>query len=282
MIDLHSHSIFSDGTETPEALALLGDRAGLTALALTDHDTLDGLPRFLAMQDRVRPRLVPGIELSCRFLGREVHILGLLLDPASPALRARVEGLRLRREARNAAMIGRLQAMGLPITAEDVAKLAPTRLVSRAHIARALVAAGAAHSPQDAFQRLVGDGCPGHVAFHELSPRDAADWIMEAGGIAVLAHPGRTFGRAFRWGEAMADLKAMGIRGLEAHYADYGPEEERTFVALARDLDLARSGGSDFHGANKPGIALGTGRGRLQVPDEVLRELQDRAGPLPA
>ena len=278
MIDLHSHSIFSDGTDTPEALALAGHELGLTALALTDHDTLAGLPRFLAMQARVDTLLVPGIELSCRFLGRSLHLLGLFVDCLDPAFMARVQGMGSQRMARNREMVSRLQAMGLPITWEAVAAAAPTELISRTHFARALVHCGAAGSPQDAFQRFVGDHAPAFVPFPELSPREAALWIKQAGGVAIVAHPGRGVPRNFRWDEAMAELKAQGVQGFEAHYPDYGPLEHRYFMDLARDLDMVATGGSDYHGGNKPGQGLGVGRGSLHVPDQILERLQGLRG----
>lgn len=276
MIDLHCHSIFSDGTDDPETLARQAAALGLAALALTDHDTLAGLPRFLAMQPQVPTRLVPGLELSCRFRGLELHVLGLLVDPLDPALQGRIDRLRRRREERNDRMIHRLQALRIPITLQDVKAVAPTPLLSRVHFAKALVQRGAAGSRQDAFARIIGDGCPGHVPFEPLSPGEAAGWIREAGGVAVLAHPGRSAGRNFRWDEAMAELKAEGIEGFEAYYGEYGPAEQRYFCELARQLDMVPCGGSDYHGASKPGLALGTGRGSLQVPDGTLAALEAR------
>ncbi len=274
MIDLHSHSIFSDGTDTPEALADLADRAGLTALALTDHDTLEGLGRFLACQPRTAAQLVPGIELSCRFLGRVLHVLGLFIDPGNPRFRARIEDMRERRVERNRCMVERLQELGVAITWEEVAALAPTDAISRTHFARALVRHGAAGSPQDAFRRYIGDDGPAFVPLKDLTPRDAAAWIREAGGVSVVAHPGRFSHRSFRWEAAMADLKAQGLQGLEAHYPDYGPAEHQYFLELARVLGMVPSGGSDYHGGHKPGQYLGVGTGSLHVPDEVLDRLK--------
>ena len=276
MIDLHSHSIFSDGTDTPEQLARTADQLGLTALALTDHDTLAGLPRFLAAQASVTTLLVPGIELSCRYLGRVLHMLGLFVDHADPVFRERVAELGDRRQSRNRKIMLRLQAMGVSLTWAEVEAAAPTGLVSRTHFARALVACGAAGSPQDAFRRYVGDHAPAYVPFPDLSPGEAALWIREAGGIAVVAHPGRGTPRNFRWDDAMAELKGMGVEGFEARYPDYGPLEERYFLELARTLDMVPTGGSDYHGLNKPGQTLGVGRGSLHVPDAILACLQRR------
>ena len=276
MIDLHCHSLFSDGTDAPETLAGLAEAAGLTALALTDHDTLSGLPRFLASQPLVKTRLIPGLELSCRFMNMELHILGLFIDPWAPRLQQHIDDMRQRREERNVGMIERLRALRIPITLEEVAQMAPTRLLSRVHFAKALVHRGVAGSRQDAFARIIGDGCPGHVPFRVLAPAEATRWISEAGGVAILAHPGRSSNRGFRWEEAMLDLKRQGIVGFEAYYGEYGPAEQRYFCDLARKLEMVPCGGSDYHGAHKPGLALGIGRGTLYVPDEVLEALEAR------
>ncbi len=276
MIDLHCHSLFSDGTDDPETLARMADEAGLTAVALTDHDTLDGLPRFLATQATVRTRLVPGMELSCRFMDMELHILGLFIDPWDATLRERIEDMRRRREERNHRMIERLRSLDIPITLKEVREFAPSPTISRAHFARALVKRGAAGSRQDAFARYIGDGCPGHVPFRNLAPGEAAQWISEAGGAAVVAHPGRSAVRSFRWEDAMRDLKAQGIVGFEAYYGEYGPTEQRYFCELAEKLDMVPCGGSDYHGGTKEGVRLGIGRGSLQVPDESLAALEAR------
>lgn len=273
MIDLHCHSTFSDGTDEPEDLVKIGAEAGLDALALTDHDTVDGLARFLGMQDTVQVRLLAGIELSSRFLGRELHILGLLFNPDDARFQQRLEGLRETRQHRNLQMVSKLQSMGLPITSELVQAQAPTPLVARPHFAKALVACGAASSTQEAFLRYVGDHAPGYVQREELSPGEASRWIWEAGGIPLVAHPGR-FGRGFIWDDAMPDLRKTGIAGFEAFYSGYSQPEETYFSSLAARLDMARCGGSDYHGAHKPGIKLGIGRGDLRVPFELLAELE--------
>jgi len=269
VIDLHTHSLFSDGTDSPEALARAGAEAGLAALALTDHDTLEGLERFMAMQPEVPTQLLPGIELSCHFMGSPLHMLGLFLDFRDPGLLERVQTMRRRRLERNRTMVRRLQARSVPITWEQVAAEAPTDLISRTHFARVLVRNGAAASPEDAFRRLIGADCPAYVPFPDLAPAEAARWIREAGGVAVVAHPGRGFPRGFRWDLAMRDLKRQGVQGLEAYYPDYGPLERAYFLELAATLDLVPCGGSDYHGGHKPGRPLG-----MAVPDEVLGRLQ--------
>ena len=268
MIDLHCHSIFSDGTDAPEALALKADALGLAALALTDHDTLEGLPRFLGAQAQVTTRLLTGIELSCRFLNRELHVLGLLFDPEDAIFQSRIEEIRGRRNTRNDALIARLQGLGIPINLQDVQAFAPTNLISRTHFAKLLAAMGIVPTAQEAHRKLIGEGGPAFVPFQELSPTEASQWIHEAGGIAIVAHPGRFAGGRFIWDEAMADLREMGLDG-------FGPTETRRFLQLAERLGMIASGGSDYHGAMKPGLELGRGRGNLHIPDSVLAGLQN-------
>lgn len=274
MIDLHCHTLHSDGTDTPEGLALLGEAARLSALCLTDHDTLGGIPGFLAMQPQVKVRLLVGTELSCRFLGQSLHILGLLVNPEDAMFQSRLVELRGRREDRNRRMILRLAELGCPITLEDVQAHADTPLLSRVHFAKALAARGFVRRAPEAFERLIGDDCPGFVPREELSPSEASRWIREAGGVPVVAHPGRFTGGGFRWDDAMADLQRQGLEGLEGYYGEYRAAEQKYFVALAARLGMVVTGGSDYHGANKPGLRLGRGRGGLQVPDELLERLE--------
>jgi hypothetical protein len=274
MIDLHCHSTFSDGSDEPEELALAADRIGLHALALTDHDSVDGLERFLAMQPQVDVRLVAGVELSCAYLGRSLHVLGLFVDPRDPAFRARLADLRSRRNHRNQSMVERLNELGIPIRLEQVLAFAHSSVVSRVHFAIALAALGAASGPEEAFRRWIGDGGPAFVPREEPAPETAAGWIREAGGVPIVAHPGRFAGRNFRWEEAMPDLHARGMAGFEAWYGDYGPAEERYFLELAARTGMLPSGGSDYHGTHKLGLQLGSGRGALGVPDSALENLE--------
>ncbi len=274
MIDLHAHTHFSDGTDTPEALALAADEAGLEALALTDHDTVDGLPRFLGMQPKVKARLIPGTELSCRFLGRSLHVLGLFVDPSDRRFQARLAEFRESRDERNLRMIARLNGLGVPLTLAQVDAQRAGVVASRVHMALALVQLGAVKSVPEAFNRYLADHAPGYVPRRELDPPTAARWIWEAGGLPLIAHPGRFAGRGFGWDEAMEDLQRAGMAGFEAYYGEYGPAEQAYFLDLAARKGMAPSGGSDYHGANKPGLRLGVGRGRLRVPAAILDDLE--------
>jgi predicted metal-dependent phosphoesterase TrpH len=274
VIDLHCHTLHSDGTDTAERLALLGDDARLTALCLTDHDTLGGIPDFLATQPRVKVRLLVGTELSCQFLGRSLHVLGLLVNPSDHRFQQRLEELRGRREDRNHRMVTRLAELGCPITYDEVRAQSDTPLLSRVHFAKALALRGFVRRAPEAFARLIGDDCPGFVPREELSPSEAATWIREAGGVPVVAHPGRFAGGGFRWEDAMADLQRQGLEGLEGYYGEYRAAEQRYFVALAARLGMVVTGGSDYHGTHKPGLRLGTGLGGLKVPDDLLDRLE--------
>jgi 3',5'-nucleoside bisphosphate phosphatase len=276
VIDFHAHTLYSDGTDTPERLALLGDEAGLSALALTDHDTVDGIPEFLAMQSKVKPRLIVGTELSCQFLGRSLHMLGLFVNHEDERFLGRLNDLRARRDDRNQRLVLRLQALGFHISLEDVQQQANSSLLSRMHFAKALATKKYVRHPQDAFEHLLGDEGRAFVPREELEPEEAARWIREAGGIPLVAHPGRFGGKGFAWNEAMRDLQRRGLEGFEGYYGEYQPAQQRYFTQLAADLDMVLSGGSDYHGANKPGLRLGVGRGGLKVPDELLPLLEAR------
>jgi predicted metal-dependent phosphoesterase TrpH len=173
-------------------------------------------------------------------------------------------------------MILRLAELGCPITLDEVQAHSDTPLLSRVHFAKALAARGFVRLPQEAFERLIGDDCPGFVPREELSPAEACRWIREAGGVPVVAHPGRFGGRGFRWDEAMQELQRQGLEGLEGYYGEYRASEQKYFVGLAQRLGMVVTGGSDYHGGNKPGLRLGRGRGGLQVPDDLLDRLENQ------
>ena len=274
MIDLHCHSFHSDGTDAPEKLPHFAEAIGLTALALTDHDTVDGLPAFLAQQAFVNVRLLAGTELSCHFMGKSLHVLGLLVDPQDACFAKRLVELRSRREDRNERLLARLNDLGVSLTFEAIQAEADSPLISRVHVAKALVTSGTFGTIQEAFSKLLGDGKPGCVPREELSPKEAALWIREAGGVPLVAHPGRFAGPSFRWDEAMTELRQEGMAGFETVYGDYGPQEEAYFRALAGRLGMVESGGSDYHGDNKPGVVLGRGRKGIRVPDEFLEGIE--------
>ena len=273
MIDLHCHSIYSDGSDTPEYLARAANQLGLKALALTDHDTLAGLDRFLGQQYRVSTRLIPGIELSCEFLGRDLHVLGLFINHCDPVLQKRVQSLHVRRQRRNEQIFQKLNGLKINIRPKDFFDGEKPDLITRAHIADMLVETGYAATKTEVFQKYLGEDGLAYAPFEFLSPNEAFKWITEAGGLPVIAHPGRFSRGQFVWDMAMADLRDQGALGIEAYYSDHSEAETEYFLALCNTLGMIPTGGSDYHGRRKPGCNLGTGWGRLNVPGRVLDDL---------
>jgi len=273
MIDLHCHSNCSDGSEAPAVIAEIAGRSGLTAVALTDHDTVDGLDDFLDQQHRVSTKLVPGIELSCEFLGRDLHVLGLFIDHRDLLFQKRVQTLRLRREKRNAQIFQKLDDIKIKIRPEDFSENGQQSLITRAHIADMLVETGHAATRSEVFKKYLGEDGLAYAPFEFLPPDEAFKWINEAGGLSFIAHPTRFAGGQFVWDLAMADLRDRGARGIEAYYSDHSDNETAYYLALCTALDMLPSGGSDYHGRRKPDCKLGTGWGNLSVPDSVLDAL---------
>jgi predicted metal-dependent phosphoesterase TrpH len=274
MIDLHCHSRFSDGSDPPEAIVAKAGAIGLRAVALTDHDTLEGLDPFLGMQGATPVRLVPGIELSCEFAGRDLPVLGLFVDHRDPLFRGRVERLQARRLKRNEQVLENLRGMKIDLRSRGLWDREGEGPTTRGHIADMLVAGGYAADRQDAFRKYVGEDAPAYAPFDYLSPADAFSWIREAGGLPAIAHPGRFANGAFVWDRAMADFRDMGALGVETYYSEHSPAQTAYFLGLCQDLSMAPTGGSDYHGAMKPWCEMGTGRGGLAVPDSVLEGLE--------
>lgn len=274
IIDLHVHSTESDGTFTPEEVVAEAKRAGLSAFALTDHDTFTGVEKALPAARAAGIELIPGIELSTDFHGKEVHIVGLYIDTQNETLRSRTAACRNGRNERNALIVELLQKEGLDITMEALLAENPDCVITRANIARYLYEHGQIKSIREAFDRYIGDHCKCYVNRHLISSADAVALIKEAGGIAVLAHP-LLYGLSNANLQKLIDeLKPAGLDALEAIYSTYTTGEEQQMKRLARENGLLISGGSDFHGANKPDIALGKGRGHLYIPYSVLETLK--------
>jgi len=246
--DLHSHSTASDGTGPPAEVMGRARAAGLDVIALTDHDTVAGH----AEAERALPAgltLVPGIELSCRLRGHSVHLLGYLFDPADLALAAECARIREHRIARARAIVDRLAGLGAPVSWEQVSSIAGGGVVGRPHIARAMVAAGVVDSAADAFgPEWLGAGGRAHVSRYAPDPVRAITLIRAAGGVAVLAHPGAQARGALMPDAEIARLAAAGLAGIEVRHPDHNQEERSRLTALAADLDVVASGGSDDHG----------------------------------
>ena len=276
MIDLHTHSTFSDGSLTPEALADAACYAGLSGIALTDHDTTGGVPRFMVACAEKGIVGVPGVEISVDVPSGTLHMLGYFLDTHSPVLQEALGHIRDGRAERNVAIVAALVELGMPLTFKEAADHAKEDVVGRPHIARAMVERGYVKSTSAAFDRYLGRGKPAYVDRFRLSAPDSLRVIREAGGLPVLSHPFTTeLGRG-GLRRLVGELAEDGLEGIEVFYSEHGPEQVAQYKALAEEFDLALTGGSDFHGDLNPAIRLGRGFGGLNVPDEVLDELQRR------
>ena len=268
MIDLHTHSTVSDGSDAPARVAELAAAAGCTAFALTDHDRLDGLGEAGRRATELGIALIAGCEISCEWPAT-FHLLVYFVEAgAGSDLEAELTGLQRARDDRNGVMVERLQGLGLPVTMAEVEAEAGGMGVGRPHVAAVLVRNGAAISVQDAFDRWLAKGGPGYVDKRRLRPDEALRVAVESGGVPVVAHPlslGLAPGELDR---TLGELAAQGLEGVECLYGRYSPEERSGLSALARSHGLVVTGGSD-----RPG---GRGRGDLDVPDSVVADLEAR------
>jgi predicted metal-dependent phosphoesterase TrpH len=275
-LDLHLHTTCSDGSATPSEVVALARQAGVTALAITDHDIVSGLPEALEAGRQAGIEIIPGTELSSRHGSMEVHILGYFLDWHDATLLGALERFRQARHYRNPQIVQKLQDLGLAITYDEVKALAGTDAVGRPHIARVLMEKGYVGSSKEAFDRYLGEGAAAHVPRELPSPAEAIAIIRAARGVAVLAHPSwvdRDEG-VFR---LCAQLKEAGLSGIEVHYSTHKADQTAQYLDIARRLGLLVTGGSDFHGVTKPDIEVGIGRGTLKVPEQLLEPLRKAA-----
>jgi predicted metal-dependent phosphoesterase TrpH len=274
MIDLHCHSLFSDGTKTPEELVSLAEQGGLVALALTDHDTTAGLARFMAAGENSAVETVPGIELSAEFGAVPLHILGYFFDVANPALQESLTWVRQGRAERNVQMLKKLNALGYGLTMEDIRKHAGDELVGRPHFAAALMEAGRFTHANKIYQQLLGKGKAAYVERRRLSPEQCVELIRGAGGVAVIAHPGQMKLSGNKLRRLIRQLLPHGLGGLEVLHPSHQPHQVLAFERICAEFDLALTGGTDYHGALTPQLRLGTGFGTLHVPDDLLENLR--------
>lgn len=275
MIDLHCHSSFSDGSESPETLVAAARGLGLRALALTDHDTCAGVPVFLETVRESGGGLLgfAGVEISVETATGTLHLLGYGMDPDNRALRADLAHIRDGRDWRNRRILAALQGLGIPLEWREVVGFAGDEIVARPHFALALVARGVVKSKQQAFDRYLAKGQPAYVDRFRLTPETAIGRIANAGGVAVLAHP-LTLGLgpdALR--ETVKSLIPHGLGGIEVYYAEHSSAQTAQLRRLAKDLGLLLTGGSDYHGTLNPDVRLGKGFGGLRVPDDLVAPL---------
>ena len=274
-IDFHVHSNFSDGTCTPKQLIELAEEKQLYAFALTDHDTVEGIPHLLEAAVNATVKVIPGPELSTAYLESEqdVHVLGYNIDYHSASFLKHLKNFVDERTSRNKKMLARLHDAGYDISFEQVERAYPDAVITRAHFARFMVEKGYASSMKEAFQKYLAKDTPYYVKRQLITPMEAVTLIKEAGGIAALAHPLLYGFDDEQLCKLIAKMKDCGLDGIEAIYSLHSPDDEQYVKKLAQKFDLAISGGSDFHGTNKPDIQLGSGKGNLAIPKTLIKEL---------
>lgn len=273
-IDLHVHSTFSDGTLTPTQLVALALKSNLEAFALTDHDTTEGINEALEAAKGSVLEVIPGIEFSTEYRGKDIHILGYYINPNNENFISKVKEFRDSRETRNKKMCKKLNELGIDIDYDSFTKEYPDSVITRAHYAKYMVAHGFIKYMDEAFEKYIGDDCPGFVPREKITPTQAVSLIIACGGIPVLAHPILYKLSDSDLEELVASLKKSGLKGIETIYSTNSQTDERLIRKLASKYKLLITGGSDFHGNNKPNLSLGCGRGDLFIPTKLLSPLK--------
>lgn len=288
MIDLHVHSNKSDGSLSPTQLVELAVKKKLSAFALTDHDTTDGIQEAKEAASKYNASLahnpghgielevIPGIEFSTEYQGRDIHVLGLFIEYDSPVFKEKIQAFVDSRTLRNQKMCRSLASEGIDITYEKLLAEYPCAVITRSHYARYLYEHGYVKSLREAFDRYIGDHAKHYIPREKITPVQAVKLIKEVNGLAVLAHPILYRMPKEALDDLVAHLKECGLDGIEAVYSTYSPAEEQQIRQLAKKYDLLISGGSDFHGKHKPGLEMATGYGNLAVSEEILLKLKAR------
>lgn len=273
LIDLHTHSVCSDGSMTPRELVAHAASEGIAALALSDHDCVDGIREAMAEGERLGVEVIPAIEFSVQS-DTETHILGYFIDPKTDAMKGAMEKIYAAREYRSAVTLQRLNELGFPITVEEVKAVAGGALLCRAHYARVLMDKGLVPSVKEAFDKYLANGRPAYCGHQAITAEEAIELIHAAGGIAFVAHLHLIRLSDEELFAFLTRLKAAGLDGIEGYYTEYTPEMQEKYQAIARELGLMISGGTDFHAAMKPHIAIGRGTGDLRIPYSVLENMK--------
>lgn len=273
-IDLHVHSNVSDGTCTPTELVKLAYESNLSAFALTDHDTFFGVDEAVNSSKAYGIEVIPGIELSAFYMDREIHILGLFVDYKNKNFIGHINVFQEIRELRNNQMVQKLTEHGVNISMMKLREIEGNAILTRAHFAKYLTTNGYTKNNDEAFEKYLSRGASCYVPKELITPEKAIGLILDAKGIPVLAHP-----LLYKLSKEQLDslvyyLKNIGLKGIEAIYSINRDSDERDMKRLAKKYDLLISGGSDFHGENKPYLKLGVGKGNLRVPYSVLEKLK--------
>ncbi len=280
-IDLHTHTAKSDGSYTPTELVDYAIEKNLAAVVITDHDTVDGLDEALSHAASLKKRslpsieVIPGIEFSTKYEKQDVHVVGLYISYGDAVFQNSLHRFVDSRINRNIRMCENLQKAGIDITYDKLQASYPDAVITRAHYASYLLEHGYVKSRQDAFSLYLGDHTKYFVPREKVTPTQAVELILETGGVPVLAHPPLYHMGNDRLDILVAALKAAGLMGIESFYSTYTNQDVRDMLRLADKYSLLLSGGSDFHGVNKPGLDLGSGYGKLFVPEDLLWKIKE-------
>lgn len=274
IVDFHTHSTCSDGTLTPKELVNHAKKSGLSAFALTDHDSVDGIKEAKEEAERIGIEFIPGIEFSAAE-NTETHIIGLFINPENETLLKTIEKLKGSRKRRMEEICFKLRNLGMDITHDEALEIAGGNFVGRAHIAKLMVEKGYCETIKECFEKYIGLGKPAYAEKNELSAVEAVKAIRAAGGLAFLAHLNQTGYSLEQLEELLLKLKSAGLNGIEGYYPEYTAEQISDYRALAEKLSLCFSGGSDYHAAMKPHIQIGVGTGDLSIPYFVLQNMKN-------
>lgn len=269
--DLHTHTIHSDGTFSVKELIERAKKNGLNGLAITDHDTMDGVLEGLKLAKEYDIDFIPGIEFSCSLEGREIHILGYFLDFNCIELKNELKKLKSARDERNIKIIKKLRDRGLKITMEDVEKEAGGNIISRAHICNAMMAKGIVYSKGEAFKQYLGNGAVAYVEKRDSNPFDIIKVIKKCGGVSSLAHPIYISESREKIENIVERLVKEGLNALEGEYSSYTGKDRKYFDKLCKKYNLLKTGGSDFHGNNRPGVDVGKSYIKNDDIDKLLK-----------
>ncbi len=272
LIDLHTHSTMSDGSMTPEELVNLAAVSGLSAIALTDHDSVEGVERAILEGKRAGVEVIPAVEMSAQFK-TETHILGYGIDIYDEGFLSAMEEVRKARYQRNVITAENLRKMGFDVTYEEALKFAPNGVLGRAHYAKLMVEKGYVKSVKDAFDEYLSSGKEGYCTLQRYSPEECIEIINNAGGKAFLAHLHLIKLPDNELEEYVIRLKRAGLSGIEGYYTEYDEDMQDKYMALAKKHSLLISGGTDFHGEMKPQISIGKGYGNMEIPYILLENI---------
>ncbi|WP_454065041.1 PHP domain-containing protein [Candidatus Nitrospira salsa] len=273
-IDLHLHSTYSDGSLSPTDLVKLAHHAQVGVLSLTDHDTTDGITEASEAASSYDIEVIPGVEVSSLYRGKETHILGYFVNHENPQFQQHLTFLRQSRHERIPKIIDKLKSLGVTISYEDVKAVAGRGSIGRPHVARVLLKKHYVPTIEQAFSRYLKEGSTAYVARQLPDAQEAIRWIRDAGGVASLAHPSWVRNSLSELQVACQELKTLGLQAIEVYYSAHSSRQTSEYLNLAHRLDLVVTGGSDFHGSTRPDIDVGIGKGNLKIPEQALEQLR--------